>query len=226
MLGLLESLVSGSEPLELTTLFIRIFPKATLYRSQTFTSQHRQKLLEVLESKPDHLDLSALNSLASQSNEHRTAFFGTAHPFEAIALAVEPMILQTIKSSYQMQTRIDLARIAAALERHRLAGDRYPDRLEALTPQWIDTLPIDRITGNPLIYRIKEDGTPIVYSRGWNGTDDGGHTHRQARESLDWVWQYTHPEHNPNARFVSNKRSRAQSREEDLERRRQKRHPR
>ena len=82
---------------------------------------------------------------------------------------------------------------ACALERHRLAHGEYPETLNALVPQYFDKLPHDAITGEPLKYRRSGDGGFILYSVGWNGTDDGGKGVMKEsggvdQEKGDWVW--------------------------------------
>ena len=48
------------------------------------------------------------------------------------------------------------------------------ESLDALAPQFIETIPHDIIGGQPLHYRRTEDGQFVLYSVGWNETDDGG----------------------------------------------------
>jgi hypothetical protein len=93
------------------------------------------------------------------------------------------------------QSSVNLARTACVLERYHLAHSEYPETLEALTPQFIDKLPHDIIGGWPLHYRRTEDGKFLLYSIGWNETDDGGQVVLKNdgsvdREKGDWVWQY------------------------------------
>ena len=73
------------------------------------------------------------------------------------------------------QTLVNEAQIACALERYRLAHGEYPEKLDALVPQFIEKLPHDIIGGAPLIYRAMPDGKFLLYSVGCNETDDGGH---------------------------------------------------
>jgi hypothetical protein len=98
------------------------------------------------------------------------------------------------------QESVDLARVAIALERYRLAHNDYPDSLEVLTPQFIDKVPHDLIGGQPLKYR-KTANNFVLYSIGWNEKDDGGvpafiqdNPHwlvgSQDLENGDWVWTY------------------------------------
>ena len=75
---------------------------------------------------------------------------------------------------HAIQASIDLARVACALERYRLAHGEYPETLDALTPQFIEKLPHDIINGQPLHYRRTDDGKFVLYSVGWNEKDDGG----------------------------------------------------
>jgi hypothetical protein len=91
------------------------------------------------------------------------------------------------------QTRVNEGRIACALERYRLANGKYPETLHALVPQFIQTLPHDIVNGEPLKYRRTADGSFLLYSLGWNETDNGGQavSHPELAENLkhgDWVW--------------------------------------
>ena len=88
--------------------------------------------------------------------------------------------------------RVDRARTACALERFRIAHGKYPETLDALTPQFIEKLPHDVINGQPYKYRRTDDGQFILYSVGWNEKDDGGVPGRNLFDLTqgDWVWDY------------------------------------
>jgi len=91
------------------------------------------------------------------------------------------------------QTLLNEADIACALERYHFKNGRYPETLEALVPQFIGKLPHDIIGGEPLHYRRTEDGKFLLYSIGWNETDDGGKA-GVVRSGVgyadgDWVWK-------------------------------------
>ena len=100
------------------------------------------------------------------------------------------------------QSYVNLARTAIALERCRLARGEFPESLDALAPQFIAAVPHDVIGGQPLKYRRTNDGQFVLYSVGWNETDDGGAvvlkksaTWSEASSSVDlnqgdWVWKY------------------------------------
>ncbi|HEX3626587.1 MAG TPA: hypothetical protein VH280_14325 [Verrucomicrobiae bacterium] len=101
------------------------------------------------------------------------------------------------------QNAANLARVAIGLERYRLAHGKYPDSLTPLVPQFIVRLPEDIIDGKPLHYWRTANGEFVLYSVGWNETDDGGAVvliketsgeegavHGVNRAKGDWVWQY------------------------------------
>ena len=62
-------------------------------------------------------------------------------------------------------------------------------------PEFITQLPHDVITGQPLNYRRTDDNQYLLYSVGWNQTDDGGVPGlTKSGEAIDqmtgdWVWR-------------------------------------
>ena len=85
------------------------------------------------------------------------------------------------------QTAVNLARVAIGLERFRLAHGQYPDSLEGLSPQFINKLPHDIINGQPLHYQRTTDGQFVLYSVGWNETDDGGVVVPDKKSMFGWI---------------------------------------
>jgi hypothetical protein len=119
----------------------------------------------------------------------RTSFFNL---LSKIALPNYPRAFQTFA---EIQTKVNEAQIGCALERFRLVHGEYPATLDALMPQFIEKLPHDLIGGETLKYRRTEGGKFLLYSVGWNETDDGGQVvvakdGSVDREKGDWVWQY------------------------------------
>jgi hypothetical protein len=101
----------------------------------------------------------------------------------------------TVKSA-RMQTHLDAVRLACALERYRLAHGELPGQLDDLAPHFIQRIPNDVMDGKPLRYRLNPDGSYILYSVGWNQTDEGGAMAWSGRKEPaveitkgDWVWQ-------------------------------------
>jgi len=85
---------------------------------------------------------------------------------------------------------------AVALKRYELGHGRSAPSLAALVPEYLDTVPVDFMDGQPLRYRLQEDGTWRLYSIGWDGKDDGGdptpaspgQKYETFSDGRDWVW--------------------------------------
>jgi hypothetical protein len=132
--------------------------------------------------------------------------------FSLFARLLVPSLGNYAKKAAYGQNAANLARTALALERYRLANGGYPEALESLVPQFIAQVPHDVIGGQPspgsapasqpLKYRREANGRFVLYSVGWNETDDGGvmvFKKKPATEELatdldleqgDWVWRY------------------------------------
>ncbi|HKW28478.1 MAG TPA: hypothetical protein VJT54_04020 [Verrucomicrobiae bacterium] len=117
------------------------------------------------------------------------------NPYNLAGRLFLPALGGAVRRSAYGQELVDLARTAIALERYRLAHGNYPESLDALTPQFIGKIPHDIINGQPLHYQRTADGQFVLYSVGWNETDDGGvvvlskgSTSRVDISEGDWVW--------------------------------------
>jgi hypothetical protein len=112
-----------------------------------------------------------------------------------------PAISRAARRAAFAQAGIEQANVACALQRFRLAHGVYPESLQSLAPQFIAKVPHDIINGQPLKYRRGEDGQYVLYSVGWNETDDGGRAAMTKSgeadgrgvsvelEQGDWVWR-------------------------------------
>lgn len=100
-----------------------------------------------------------------------------------------------IEKCAHAQTDAELADLACALERYRIANGTLPDSLSALAPQFIPAVPHDVINGELMIYQRLDHGRFKLYSVGWNEKDDGGtevmakgKTRQIDPKQGDWVW--------------------------------------
>jgi Sigma-70 region 2 len=130
-----------------------------------------------------------------------------------VKLAREPKLLHGVRDERAFLIRlahnaaIDLIRRRSTQERTKenfaserispLARANDPESLDALAPQFIAKVPHDVIGGGPLHYRRTDDGQFVLYSVGWNETDDGGvavlnkgSTANVDINEGDWVWRY------------------------------------
>jgi len=121
--------------------------------------------------------------------------FRHASPYNFLERMLLPGLGAALRKFAYGQESVDLARVAIALERYRLAHGAYPESPDALAPQFIEKVPHDVINGQPLHYRRADDGQFVLYSVGWNETDDDGEAGLGKNgapdiSTGDWVWQY------------------------------------
>jgi hypothetical protein len=79
-----------------------------------------------------------------------------------------------VQAAVRVETYRELLRTALALKRHRLRHGTFPEKLDALVPEFLQAEPHDWMDGQPLKYRKREDGSYLLYSVGLDGIDDGG----------------------------------------------------
>ncbi len=97
----------------------------------------------------------------------------------------------------KLQALLDEGVVVCALERHRLDKGRYPERLEALAPAYLQVLPHDLVSGGPLHY-ARQGVAFTLYQVGWDGRDDGGTAgwsgagkdRRLDPAKGDWAWPH------------------------------------
>jgi hypothetical protein len=108
--------------------------------------------------------------------------------YHLLAMIAVPNGIKAVQTFAFNQTKADEAQIACALERYRLAHGNYPETLNELVPQFTKKLPHDIIGGQPLKYRRTPDGQFLLYSIGWNETDENGKFNSSYHQG-DWIWQ-------------------------------------
>lgn len=114
---------------------------------------------------------------------------------------VEGSFIKTAAKCARLQTNFDHARIAIALERHWLRHRAYPERLDALVPEFLDRLPHDLFDGQPMRYRREGGQGFVLWSVGFDGKDDnagplhfaGNQGGSVGEEVGDLVWRYPQP---------------------------------
>jgi hypothetical protein len=172
-------------------LVFRYMPRGWIYQNMRVTAQTEQKWT---------LGIDPTNSLIQPAQMKKTALEVaeiTAHwsLWNIWLKWGSPYLSKAALAVARNQTTINEAQIVCALERYHLVHGEYPETLAGLMPQFIETIPHDLISGQPLHYRRTPDGQFLLYSIGWNETDDGGQTAYTKkgvvdRENGDWVWQY------------------------------------
>jgi hypothetical protein len=103
---------------------------------------------------------------------------------------MEPNHLRATQTAALKQTLVNETLLACAIEHYHLANGVYPETLDSLVPKYIAALPRDVINGQPLKYHRLGDGGFVLYSVGWNETDDNGREDAKGNfEDGDWIWR-------------------------------------
>jgi hypothetical protein len=169
-----------------------LVPNSFFYQNELAIARgHQEWLLPVVDVE-QHLVSPQKVELATRSMDKMRTHWS---PNTVLAAMLFPSLEAAVKRYAYAQSSVDMARVACALERFRLANGEYPETLDALQPRFIESLPHDVIGGQPLKYRRTDNGQFALYSVGWNGTDDGGKVYLREYSKIsidlekgDWVW--------------------------------------
>jgi hypothetical protein len=161
-----------------------LMPRGWIYQNMAFIATHERLTIKAFDPARNVV----LPQKAREFAEAMTRFESHRTPYNFIAGFTLPNISRATQTMVRNQTLVNEARIVCALERFRSARGQYPENLDALAPEFIDKPAPDLIGGQSLKYRRVEDGTFILYSIGWNETDDGGRAMAGAVEKGDWTW--------------------------------------
>ena len=187
-----ETTVAEAGKTKAVTISLRFMPAAFFYQNELACARLNEQFLRPLVEVTNRLVSPAA---VRQANTAVAAELKHYSPYKIEAGMSFPAISRAVAKFAFAQVSVDLARVACALERFRLAHGNYPETLDLLAPQFIAQVPHDVINGQPLHYRRTEAGQFILYSVGWNEQDDGGQTlfnksGQVDREKGDWVWRY------------------------------------
>jgi hypothetical protein len=167
---------------------LRSLPGPFRYQNQASVARSAQFFIEHLNPAGPSVRLST-----NLEQEARATLAGPA-VYRSLASPLIPALSRALEKTAYEQATVSLARVACALERHRLATGSYPEKLAELTPRFIDRLPPDPVNGEPLKYRRDAPDRFVLYSVGSNLKDDGGVVYRTEKRGLDWrqgdwVWR-------------------------------------
>lgn len=189
----------GSAP-DIKTIIYQYAPGGWFYQSALHSCQVNLQYLPAVDTEAHTVSKLQID----QANQTTAAAVKSFDVLDCIKENTESFsgqeyfIANFIKKFAYAQASVDLARVAIALERCRLAHGEYPETLDSLIPKFITQLPHDVIGGKPLHYRRTNDGSFVLYSVGWNETDDGGVVVYRKKSNPpsvdinqgDWVWRY------------------------------------
>ena len=84
-----------------------------------------------------------------------------------------PDFQMVVDAESEAFVRTDLLHLGIALEKYKIDVGNYPQELAELVPEYIDSIPGDRCSHEPLRYRRTPSGY-LLYAIGVDGIDDGG----------------------------------------------------
>jgi hypothetical protein len=176
-------------------LVFRLMPGGWIYREQTTLHQfYDEKILPGMEFAAARVHPRTIDDNANSLEKVMGPGLSMVWHHRLFSALLLPALSAIAQKSAFAQTCADEATLACALERYRLAKGEFPETLGALAPRFIQTMPHDVITGQPLIYRRTENGQFILYSVGWNESDDAGKVVMNDKGKAiditqgDWVW--------------------------------------
>jgi hypothetical protein len=164
-------------------------PRGWVYQNMVVCANLQQNLAESFASADQEMVPHKIE--AAMQEVQSTIAHPYWSPFKLLAAIAIPNLEKAAQTLARSQTMANQAQIACALERYRLAHGEFPETLDALAPQFIETIPHDVIGGRPPHYRRNSDGTFLLYSIGWSQQDHGGHAGGQndySQTDSDFVW--------------------------------------
>ncbi len=128
-----------------------------------WTESSRYRSLPLYDSNRDMAD-QLVRDLSEGGDAKRFALIATLMPSMSRA---DQLIRECAMSC-------DVVRAVVALARFRSDRGEWPAVADQLVPTYLDALPVDAYSGQPIRYMLDSQGTPVLYSVGRNLTDEGG----------------------------------------------------
>jgi hypothetical protein len=164
--------------------FYKLAPRGWVQQNMASMALRNQEVMDTLDLTNNRISAHNVDAFALREGSRQKR----SSPYTWMAAVAVPNFAKALQTLARNQTRANQALIACALERARLATSRYPESLDRLVPQYLEQPPRELFTGKPYIYRLTPEGSFVLYSVGWNGTDEGGVPGQGILED-DWVWR-------------------------------------
>jgi hypothetical protein len=164
-------------------LVYKLMPEGWVYRNVQLMTDLRQVAIDSMDCSLGIMRPSGVDDAGKAGS----AAFRKASPFAMLAKPATSPIGAALNATARIQTLINETLVVCGLERYRLARGLFPDKLDALVPQFIRVVPLDPVDGVALHYRHIGQGSFLLYSIGWDEKDNGG-APTDAAGNGDWVW--------------------------------------
>jgi len=165
-------------------MFYKLAPRGWIEQNIASLALRNQEVMETLDVTNHRVMAARIDAFALREGNREKR----SSPYTWMAAVAIPNFAKAMQVVARNETRAHQALVACALERDRLATGRFPESLDKLVPQYVDKLPTDLFSGKSLCYRPTTEGSYVLYSIGWNESDDGGIPGKENQEG-DWVWR-------------------------------------
>jgi hypothetical protein len=105
--------------------------------------------------------------------QERIAQYKRDNDWRILSVLLIPALNKIAIAHHKARIRLHCAMTALAAERYRLQHNRWPDALTDLVPDFLQEVPEDVFSDDPLRIKKLDDGL-VIYSLGDDFTDDGG----------------------------------------------------
>lgn len=168
---------------------LSLVPEGWIDQNLAFFANIEQVMIESVDPKRSDIEPRKISALPSVLEAAVT----TRSPYRLLAAIAVPNFIKAGITMARNHVLVLQGRTACALERYRLAHGEYPSALDALSPKFMSATPPDPIGGKPFRYRREDAGGFVLYSVGWNESDDGGVPSTPGNDMPelgrgDWVW--------------------------------------
>jgi hypothetical protein len=160
-------------------IYCRLWRLAWLDQDELRYLRFMEGLLETSHRAESEKSLSAIEPdlLRIVEPETRTSFYNNLrYPQNSFFGA----LANSLKRAMRAETERSLVLTAISLKRYALRSSKSPATLQSLVPEFLPSVPIDYMDGQPIKYRLEPDGTSVLYSVGEDYKDDGGDSSLQS----------------------------------------------
>ncbi len=165
-----------------------LYQSTFLDGDRAYHNQHMQKFIDALESQRPMVNPKPFEMFQTQPpQDSASLLWSVRHVLSRLTFPAMTGVLPRIAHA---QNEIQQALVAIAIQRRFFAEDRMPESLDALVPDYLTTMPLDLITGKPPHYKKMDGSRYLLWSVGWNSTNEGGLLPEKPRNwsENDWVW--------------------------------------
>jgi hypothetical protein len=165
--GFRYTLAAWQDWLQDTRLRFRLRSSSWIYRNQAVIARSYQETLDQIDQSHARIHARALSQ-----NFNRTVQTLTTSSDTRLAAMLIPNCARAALRTAQTQTALNQLQVACGLERYRRRQGAYPERLDALVPDWLPAIPDDLFTAGQLRYRRTSPDAYVLWSIGWDEQDD------------------------------------------------------